>query len=112
MRVTIVTETYAPQVNGVSRTLGHLVRHLAGAGDTVQVIHPDYGERDVPRDRRIHIHRVRSFALPFYKELHLPIPPFRSARRAFDEFAPDLVHLATEATLGLSLLRHALNRHI
>ena len=32
MRVTIVTETYAPQVNGVSRTLGHLVRYLAELG--------------------------------------------------------------------------------
>ena len=28
MRITIVTETYFPQVNGVSRTLGELVRHL------------------------------------------------------------------------------------
>ena len=52
MRVTIVTETYAPQVNGVSRTLGHLVRYLASTGDTVQVIHPDYGEREGPRDGR------------------------------------------------------------
>ena len=28
MRVSLVTETYFPQVNGVSRTLGELVRHL------------------------------------------------------------------------------------
>jgi glycosyltransferase involved in cell wall biosynthesis len=112
MRVTIVTETYAPQVNGVSRTLGHLVRYLASTGDAVQVIHPDYGEREGPRGGRIEIHRVRSVALPFYKELHLPLPPFGQARRAFDEFGPDLVHIATEATLGLSLLRHALKRRI
>ena len=44
MRITIVTETYFPQVNGVSRTLGELVRHLNDRGDTVQLIHPDYGE--------------------------------------------------------------------
>ena len=43
MRVTIVTETYFPQVNGVSRTLGQLVRHLTERGDTVQLVHPDYG---------------------------------------------------------------------
>ncbi len=112
MRVTIVTETYAPQVNGVSRTLGHLVRYLTDSGDAVQVIHPDYGEREGPGDGRVVVHRVRSVALPFYKELHLPLPPFGKARRALDEFGPDLVHIATEATLGLRVLRHALKRGI
>ncbi len=43
MRVTLVTETFAPQVNGVSRTLGQLVRYLESVGDSVQVVHPDYG---------------------------------------------------------------------
>ena len=42
MRVTVVTETYLPQVNGVSRTLGQLVRHLLEVGDSVQLIHPRY----------------------------------------------------------------------
>ena len=43
MRVTLVTETYFPQVNGVSRTLGELVRFLRENGDEVQLIYPDYG---------------------------------------------------------------------
>ena len=44
MRVSLVTETYFPQVNGVSRTLGQLVRHLTARGDAVQLVHP--GHRD------------------------------------------------------------------
>ena len=44
MRITLVTETYFPQVNGVSRTLGQLARHMVEAGDTLQLIHPNYGE--------------------------------------------------------------------
>src|SRR5262249_5918723 len=44
MRITLVTETYFPQVNGVSRTLRELVRHLTACGDAVQLVHPDYGE--------------------------------------------------------------------
>ena len=98
MRITIVTETYFPQVNGVSRTLRELVRHLTECGDTVQVIHPDYGEAIQGSD---HAHAVRSVVLPFYKELYLPLPPFGGVRRAMDAFQPDLVHIATEATLGL-----------
>ena len=107
MRVSLVTETYFPQVNGVSRTLGELVRHLTERGDAVQLIHPDYGQasRGAPES-----HAVRSVVLPFYKELFLPLPPFGGVRRAIDVFRPDLVHIATEATLGLSVLRFALRR--
>jgi glycosyltransferase involved in cell wall biosynthesis len=108
MRVTLVTETYFPQVNGVSRTLGQLVRHLEDRGDLVQLIHPDYGES--PAHERIHL--VRSVSLPFYKELYLPLPPFHDVRRAIDAFAPEVVHVATEAMLGLSVLRHALERKL
>jgi glycosyltransferase involved in cell wall biosynthesis len=106
MRVTLVTETYFPQVNGVSRTLNQLVRHLGEAGDQVQLIHPDYGAPAEPG----YAHPVRSMVLPFYKELHLPLPPFGVVHRAIDAFRPDLVHIATEAMLGLSVLRHASRR--
>lgn len=102
MRVSLVTETYFPQVNGVSRTLGHLARHLRERGDAVQLIHPDYGEPSSDPDECL----VRSYCLPFYKELYLPIPPFGRVRRALDDFKPDLVHIATEATLGYNLLQH------
>src|SRR5271163_3069516 len=80
MRVTLVTETYFPQVNGVSRTLGELVRVLEESGDAVQLIYPDYGQV-VDRDN---VHAVRSFALPFYRELRLPLPPFGSVHRAIE----------------------------
>jgi glycosyltransferase involved in cell wall biosynthesis len=108
MRVSLVTETYFPQVNGVSRTLGELVRYLTERGDQVQLIHPNYGE-SVDRE---HVHLVRSVNLPFYRELYLPLPPFGAVYRAIDEFRPDLVHIATEATLGMGVLRHALRRKI
>lgn len=105
MRVCLVTETYFPQVNGVSRTLGQLVRHLTDRGDSVQLVHPDYGESAGERT-----HLVRSVSLPFYKELYLPLPPFGATLRAIDDFNPDVVHIATEATLGLSVLRHVRSR--
>ncbi len=109
MRITLVTETYFPQVNGVSRTLRELVRHLTDRGDEVQLIHPDYGEAVEGGGRA---HAVRSVMLPFYKELYLPLPPFRAVHRAIDAFRPDLVHIATEATLGLSALRFARRRRL
>ncbi len=99
MRVTLVTETYFPQVNGVSRTLGELARCLLDCGDDVQLICPDYGA-GVDFE---HVHHVPSIVLPFYKELRLPRPPFGRVHRAITAFRPDIVHIATEATLGLSV---------
>lgn len=107
MRLTIVTETYSPQVNGVSRTLSQLVRVLEAAGDSVQVVHPRYGHPEAHH----HVH-VRALRLPFYRELYLPVPPFRRAHRQVDQFRPDLIHIATEATLGWSMLRFARRRRI
>ncbi len=109
MRITIVTETYFPQVNGVSRTLGELVRHLIACGDAVQLVYPDYGQAIEGHGQT---HAVRSVVLPFYKELYLPLPPFGGVRRAIEAFQPDVVHIATEATLGLSALRFALKRRL
>ncbi len=108
MRVSLVTETYFPQVNGVSRTLGQLVRVLRARGDRVQVVHPDYGEPPEGPDT----HLVRSVRLPFYRELFLPVPPFDGVREAIDDFKPDIVHVATEATLGLAVLNHAIDRQV
>lgn len=106
MRVTLVTETYYPQVNGVSRTLGHLVQYLSDSGDTLQIVAPDYGGSP-PDDR---IWPVQAWKVPFYRELRLPLPPFGKVHRAIDAFRPNLIHIATEATLGLSVLSHARRR--
>ncbi len=108
MRVTLVTETFAPQVNGVSRTLGQLVRYLESVGDSVQVIHPNYGPEAAGRDRL----QVPSVPFPLYPEVRIPLPPFGSVLRRVDAFRPDLIHIATEATLGLQMLHHARKRRI
>ena len=108
MRISLVTETFAPQVNGVSRTLGQLVRHMEAAGDVVQVVHPDY--RQPPRGPDDVL--VPTRPLPFYREVGVALPPFGRVHRAIDAFRPDLIHVATEATLGLSALRFARRRRI
>ena len=61
-----------------------------------------------PKSDQENVLPVPSVVLPFYKELHLPRPPFGRVHRAVAAFRPDIVHIATEATLGWSLLRYAL----
>ena len=106
MRVTLVTETYFPQVNGVSRTLRELARCLRESGDLVQLICPDYGTLVADPN----VYAVPSVVLPFYRALHRPRPPFGPVRRADAAFRPDIMLIATEATLGASLLRFGRTR--
>ena len=108
MRLTLVTETFAPQVNGVSRTLGQLVAYLESVGDVVQVIHPEYGPEAAGPGR----FQVPAVPVPFYPEVRIPLPPFGSVLRAIDAFEPDLIHVATEATLGWNVLRYAAKRRL
>lgn len=110
MKIAIVTETYPPQINGVSRTLQHLVQFLCETGHDVLLIHPKYkytkanqfepASADCSR-----VIEMKSCALPFYQEVVVPCPPFNRMKQALIAFQPDIVHIATEGTLGYAALR-------
>jgi glycosyltransferase involved in cell wall biosynthesis len=87
VKVLIVTDAWAPQVNGVVRTLETLGRDLEALGHDVRYATPE-GRFTVP--------------LPTYSEIRLAIFPRRSLERMIGEFAPDAIHIATEGTIGLS----------
>lgn len=85
MRITIVTDAWAPQVNGVVRTLGTTGECLQTGGHTVQFITPDL---------------FNTVPCPTYPEIRLAVLPERKLARLIEAFAPDAVHIATEGPLG------------
>lgn len=87
LKVLIVTDAWAPQVNGVVRTLEILGRDLRNLGHEVRYATPE-GRFTVP--------------LPTYKEIRLALFPRRSLENEIRDYAPDAIHIATEGTLGLS----------
>lgn len=107
LRISLATETYFPQVNGVSRTLDHLVRHCAEQGDRVQLLLPSYDQNSQQLPSRVEQRAWRSFALPFYKEIVLPMVTVGMIEKTLRDFSPDLVHIATEGTLGWASLQAA-----
>lgn len=107
IRISLVTETYFPQVNGVSRTLDRLVRHCSEQGDRVQLLLPSYNQNSVTYPSHVEKSEWWSVALPFYKEVVLPVVTASMIEGAFRNFRPDLVHIATEGTLGRASLRAA-----
>jgi glycosyltransferase involved in cell wall biosynthesis len=107
LRVTLVTETYFPQVNGVSRTLDRLVRHCSNLGDQVQLLLPHYPEGAVELPAEVESREWRAVPLPFYREVLLPLVTPGGVADALTAFRPDLVHIATEGPLGWAALRAA-----
>jgi glycosyltransferase involved in cell wall biosynthesis len=85
-RILLVTDAWAPQVNGVVRTLERLVDELRAIGCVVEVISPADGYRTVP--------------LVTYSEIRLALGAREDIEARFTRFAPDAVHLATEGPLG------------
>jgi len=87
LRLLIVTDAWAPQVNGVVRTLEILGRDLTSMGHEVRYATPE---------------GRRTLAMPTYPEIRLAVFPRRSLERMIAEFRPNAVHIATEGPLGWS----------
>jgi glycosyltransferase involved in cell wall biosynthesis len=101
LRLTLVTETFPPEINGVARTLGQWVAAFRERGHSVTVIRPRQpAEAAVPE----HVHGV---PLPFYPQLRFGIASPSRVRGKLLRSAPDLIHIATEGPLGAAALMAA-----
>ena len=105
-RVCIVTETYAPEINGVASTLGRLADGMRARGHVVSLVRPRQKAIDV-RGRRPEPGTllVPGMRLPGYKGLQLGFPAGAALRAAWRRRPPDAVYVATEGPLGWSAVR-------
>lgn len=85
MKIAIVTDAWHPQVNGVVTTLTATIETLRKTGHMVLPITPD---------------NFKTFSCPTYPEIKLSRFPGRKVSKLLDNYVPDAVHIATEATLG------------
>ncbi|MBL0172921.1 MAG: glycosyltransferase family 1 protein [Gemmatimonadaceae bacterium] len=98
LRLALFTDTYPPQVNGVSRTLERLVAAVEARGGVAQVFTVEDPDAGVSPQ----VCRYRSVPFWAYKQLRLSWPSTRRARRDVAAFAPTLIHAATEFGVGLA----------
>ncbi len=103
MRVAVVTESFLPQVNGVTNTVGRILEHLAAHGHDALVIAPCPGPSVYAG---FPVVAVPGVSLPGYREFKLGLPT-RRVERLLREFRPDLVHLASPIALGAAGARAA-----
>src|SRR6266496_1933948 len=106
MRVLFCTDTYPPQVNGVSIVTALSVAGLTRRGWECAVAAPEYPEasrrewRGEPDPPGVQVLSLPSVALPRYPEVRLALPRASRVHRLTEAFRPDLIHCETEFTLG------------
>lgn len=103
MRVAIVTESFLPQVNGVTNSVLRVVEHLGRRGHDAMVVAPGPGPEQY---RHAAVRRVRAVDLPVISSLPIGVPSPK-VHAALSEFSPDVVHLASPFVLGAAGLRSA-----
>jgi glycosyltransferase involved in cell wall biosynthesis len=99
MRVLYCTDTYPPQVNGVSVVSAISVAGLRERGWDVHVIAPRYPEQEA-KSGDPNVMSLPSASLPLYPDVRLVAPDYRAVREAIDRLRPDLVHCTTEFIVG------------
>ena len=106
LQIALVTETYPPELNGVSLTLKRAVSFLRSRGHTVEVVRPrQTADREAGADNEDVL--LPGMALPMYAGVQFGFPATRRLKDHWSRHRPQLVHVATEGPLGWSALRAA-----
>jgi phosphatidylinositol alpha 1,6-mannosyltransferase len=104
MRLTLATDTFLPEVNGVTTVLAAMRDGLRARGHSVQVLAPAYPDT---ADDEPEILRAPSMRCPGYSAVRLSWPMPGWFDRAIARFDPDIVHAVTEGPLGWMGRRYA-----
>jgi glycosyltransferase involved in cell wall biosynthesis len=118
MRIAYFTDTYSPEVNGVTNTLSRLGAYLDDRGIHHTIFVPAYEYDDPPPFRESQhslyrsLHRFKGLQAPFSPKSRLAFPDFRRIDEICDRFKPDLVHISTELGIGFRGMRYAVSRKL
>jgi len=97
MKLALITDAWAPQMNGVVRTLMRTRDELTAMGHVVEVISPDL---------------FNGFPCPTYPEIKLAFLPGRKIARTIEAFHPEAIHIATEGPLGFAARSYCISRKL
>lgn len=106
LHITLITETFPPEINGVANTLGRLCDGLRARGHQVELVRPRQG-CDQSRRSDEALLLCRGWPLPGYPGLQWGQSSMHKLLRRWKRQRPDVLYIATEGPLGLSALRAA-----
>ena len=96
-KITIVTDAWHPQVNGVVRSVENTNRELEKMGIEVTMVTPA---------------QFASIPCPTYPEIRLSLAGNRKVAKVIEENQPSCVHIVTEGPLGLAARRWCIRNEV
>jgi phosphatidylinositol alpha 1,6-mannosyltransferase len=109
MRIAIITESFAPDLNGVAHTVLRTAEHLARRGHDTLIVAPEPSPGREAGPFPYPVERVPSVSLPGYPSFRLGLPS-RAIKSALVSHGTELVHLASPVFLGVT--GNAVARHL
>lgn len=101
MKISLVTETYWPDINGVAMTLSRVFSALSQQGHSVQLVCTKNPERSHEHTSDFDsVVEARSFPAPGYAEVRLGLPMNHRLAQLWQANRPDVIYVATEGPLG------------
>lgn len=104
MRVAVVSESFLPQINGVTGSVLQVLKHLRRTGHEARVIAP--GDSSGVCEG-FEVVALPSVGFPGYPQVRVPVVVAHRLAREFERFAPDVIHLASPFVLGGPVMRAA-----
>ena len=100
MRVAVVTESFLPNINGVTNSVLRVLEHLSASGDQALVIAPASG--NMPSEYAGHpVKAVPVIPTQNFLPTGMPMGlPQKRIQHLLDGFSPDVIHLASPFALG------------
>ncbi|MHB0948841.1 MAG: glycosyltransferase family 4 protein [Gemmatimonadaceae bacterium] len=98
MRLALFSDTWFPQLNGVTRTLDRLAAEVIARGGAVRV----FTVREPESIESPALRRYASVPFPAYPQLRMALPSTRRVVSDLSAWAPTLVHVATPFGIGLA----------
>lgn len=103
MRIAIFTDTFLPQINGVTNTLSKLMEYYEANNIEYLIFAPD---NDIKKNENYNIQRFFSIKFFLYPECRIAFPNTFRLNAALSDFKPDIIQLMTEFNMGLAGLRY------
>lgn len=108
MRVAILTETFLPKIDGVVKSVCHLLDHLDKKGCQALLLAPEGSPESYANARVVQMSACRPF---FYPEFRF-VSPLQNISPHLNPFKPDLIHVVNPFSLGKLGIMYAREHHI
>lgn len=106
MRIAIFSDTYFPQVNGVSKYVDEMQKYMEDNSIEYRLFVPNT-DREM-----INITSFNGIPVVFYPELQISWPSRTRIKSVLDKFQPDFIYLATPLSIGIAGLKYARSNSI